>query len=96
MILIADNHHGIYGPQVAAKHILGIYTGDNERVKRLCEEVAQGPDFEFYHEAWDDLTNEEFVWCGELNTIIENDGDIWLATEQQAEAFYSEDDDEPS
>lgn len=82
--LLVDDHNGIYVIQVFCK-AYSKYITNMEEVKEDFEICLQGPDHEFYCEAWDNLLNKvEFTNdYGEKYTIgnLGESGDLWAIPE---------------
>jgi hypothetical protein len=78
--LLVDDHHGIYVMQVFCKSYAA-YITNMEEVKEDFQTCLNGPDDEFYHDAWSNLldnvkfTNDR----GEKYTIgnLGESGDLW-------------------
>jgi len=83
MILIADNHLGVYLPQLIAESGLLSAGGiDAESVEILM----QGPDHEWYWDTWDDVMNNFMTEKGEI--LFTNEcGDLFLATPEEWEEW---------
>ena len=81
MELIADNHHGIYIPQIIAESgLLSVGGIDAESVEILLS----GPDHEWYWETWDTVLNNFRTEKGEILHIGEC-GDVFLALPEECE-----------
>jgi hypothetical protein len=92
MELLINNTHGIYQGQYFAKYY-SIYMKNAEEYADELADLLAGPDSEYYHESWvtvsdnailvDDKGIERTILFGEC-------GDIFAATEQEAEEYYNE------
>ena len=81
MQLVADNHHGVYIPQIIAESGLLSAGGiDAESVEILLS----GPDHEEYWATWDTVLNNFRTESGEVLFIGEC-GDIFLARPDEVE-----------
>ena len=85
-ILIADNHHGIYCPQVAITNILamganihGDSCSNQESLKDdLATVIDDGHNHEWYWDSWSNIETSAEVTYNGLVWRIYQDGDVWL------------------
>lgn len=81
MILIADNHLGVYAPQFIAES--GLLEAGGINKSDVCV-LTNGPEDEFYWEVWDVVFNEFKTSKGEILWVTEN-GDVFLAYPEEIE-----------
>lgn len=85
-ILIADSHHGIYIPQLVVKSQLNNPLWDwSEVEKEYVQSVINGPDDEFYWDAWDVIESNVIInYNGEKYFLVMNEG-LWAVPENCAD-----------
>ena len=84
MDLIVDCKSGIYAPMRFINYLLNKYDRDKGSLSEHCDIniedidiVLQGPEHEFYHDAWQEIVDN---FCDEEGYFIyEYNGDIFLA-----------------
>ena len=81
MILIADNHLGVYLPQLVAES--GLLSAGGIDASHV-EILMKGPDHEWYWDTWDTVMNNFMTEKGEI-LVIGECGDLFLATPEEWE-----------
>jgi hypothetical protein len=78
--LIIDSNAGIYVPKIFAENFAVLWDGyDSEDIEILMN----GPDNEYYWEAWDNVLRDSYVIDTEgRKWVLYQDSDLWACTEE--------------
>ena len=92
IVLMMSDSYGVYIPH----HFLDCRIGWHGIAPEDAEIIAQGPDHEWYWEAWDSVLNNAFWIDAEGHRFtLHQDGDLWaicpdLMTNEEYQNFFGE------
>ena len=91
--LLVSDANGIYVPQVfATNYDLSLWSNIDPEDLTTIEE---GPDHEYYWEAWNNILNSATYLLGGDQYHLHNDGDLWAicydkVSDEEYEEFFGE------
>lgn len=85
-IYLINSAHGVYIPQIFARSYrdneFNFKFEDHDRAEKLMDELLNDPyEYEFYHEAYDELLSMDIIFNGETFYLY-HDEDLWLCHEE--------------
>jgi hypothetical protein len=82
LVLAVDSHNGIYSPKFFIEWYRGfIVNNDNGVMDSDIKDVLDGPDNEFYWEAWEDIMNNAVLEINGVRYTIMQNEDVWFIPE---------------